>query len=455
MRPAGTPRILPIRWRIILPFALLTTTTSALVGWRAARSVADRVEADVREDLQRVVARLAGSGAALQEAYVPFLATVADARILTFDAAGAVLASSMPPDETASWHLALGREPLEASGDRTVDGEAYLVAAERVPWIGLLRHPAVVAAAVPRRRIVEAQRSAATPVLALVAVQALAALLTGAAVAASLTRPLARLADRARRIAAGDLAPENPAAATRDEIGLLASTLEGMVDSLRQAQAGLVQAERMAVLGRLSAGLAHEIRNPLSSIRMHVQLLGRDPAVPRSTTDLLLGEIDRLEGILSDLLAWAGPARLEKAPVDLAALAEEALRLMAPQLEHRGTRTESELTPLPEISGDRDRLRQVLRNLLTNARDAVGTGGRIRVATRAEPGWVVLEVEDDGPGIPAALEGRLFEPFATGRRDGTGLGLAITRQIVAAHGGTVAAESVPGRTVFRVRLPLS
>lgn len=455
MPVAAARRIFPIRWRIILPFALLTTSASALFGWIAARQVADQVERDIRNNLGQVVARLATAGVPLEGQVLQFMATLADARLITLDARGGILASSLPPGEAEAWRGPLaGHAPPGALeyAELTAGGEAFLVAFSPIPWRGGIPAPSGVMAAVPMARVTQTQRAATVPVLWLVGLQGLAAIVIGAWVASSLTRPLGRLADQARRIAAGDLgAPSG--VRTSDEIGLLASTLDRMVASLRDAQAQVVQAERMATLGRVAAGLAHEIRNPLSSVRMHVQILARSPQVPAETAQLLLSEIDRLDGILSELLTWARPETFSPGPTDLAALAEEALTLMGPQLAHRGIRIVREIGPVPVIQADRDRLRQVLRNLLANARDALGTGGTLTLRLRQEGDAVALEVADDGPGVPPGIRDRVFEPFVTGRKEGTGLGLTISKGTVEAHGGTIALVPTNAGSCFRVRLP--
>ncbi len=448
-------RILPIRWRIILPFAFLATGASALFGWIAARQVAGQVAQETRNDLGQVVTRLGTAGVPLEGEVLRFMATLADAHLLTLDAEGGILASSLPSGETETWRQALaGRATPRAVeyAELTAGGEPYLAAFAPLPWHGVIPAPAGVVAAVPLSRVAQTQRAAVGPVVWLVALQGLAAITIGVWVASSLTRPLGRLADQARRIAAGDL-DATSGVRTGDEIGLLAATLDGMATGLRDAQARVVQAERMATLGRVAAGLAHEIRNPLSSVRMHVQILARSPQVPAETAQLLLSEIDRLEGILSELLSWARPETFSSGPTDLAALAEEVLALMGPQLAHRGIRVVREIGPVPPIQADRDRMRQVLRNLLANARDALGTGGTLTLRLKEEGGAVLLEVADDGPGVPPAIRDRVFEPFVTGRKEGTGLGLTISKGAVEAHGGTIALVPTAVGSCFQVRLP--
>ena len=421
--------------------------------------MAGEVARDVRQGLTGVVVRLAAPGVPLEGRYVPFMASLADARILVLDGRGGILASSLSPPDATAWTAALAGPgspwpPARGSGpgvsEFAVGDESFLVAAAATAHPG---PEAAVLAAVPLARVTQAQKAAVTPLLWLLGLQSLAILVIGAGVAASLTRPLARLAGQARRIAAGDLTPRL-SARRGDEIGVLAETLDGMVASLREAQAARVQAERLATLGRISAGLAHEIRNPLSSIRMHVQVLGRQPGADSATSRLLLAEIDRLDGILSELLTWARPSELRREAVDLGVLLDEALELMRPQLEHRGIRVSRHADAVPPLNGDRERLRQLLRNLLANARDALGTGGTLTVRLAPGGAGVRLEVADDGPGIPAEIRDRVFEPFVTGRRDGTGLGLALAKRAVEDHGGALGFESGSGGTVFRVDLPL-
>jgi two-component system, NtrC family, sensor histidine kinase PilS len=233
--------------------------------------------------------------------------------------------------------------------------------------------------------------------------------------------------------------------------------------ALRAMEDRLGRTERLADLGRLAAGLAHELRNPLASMMGSVELLTGAPLRDddRRLLDIVLREGGRLAQLVTDFLAFARPVPPRREPVDLAAVATETLEAFTHDPVAAGVRLERSLAAAP-VLGDPDQLRQVLWNLLINAAQALpapGPGGapacRIRVTCGPGPdGGAELEVEDDGPGIDPADRSRLFTPFFTTKPAGTGLGLATIHRIVDAHGGGVTVDSAPGRGArFTVHLP--
>jgi two-component system sensor histidine kinase PilS (NtrC family) len=232
---------------------------------------------------------------------------------------------------------------------------------------------------------------------------------------------------------------------------------------LREMEAAVQRAERLADLGRLSAALAHEIRNPLASMTGSIELLHERPGLAgedRRLMEIVLREASRLDQLVSQFLAFARPAPLRRRRVDLAVLLEETLEVFSHDPLATPLRIERAASAAP-VEGDPDQLRQVVWNLLTNAAQAMagngapGGGERIRVACGADPdGEVWLDVEDDGPGMAPHVKERLFLPFFTTKPSGTGLGLATVHRIVDAHGGAITVDSAPGRGArFRVRLP--
>jgi two-component system sensor histidine kinase PilS (NtrC family) len=229
---------------------------------------------------------------------------------------------------------------------------------------------------------------------------------------------------------------------------------------LRVMEARLARSERLADLGQLAAGLAHELRNPLASMMGSVELLkgsglGDDD---RRLLDILLREGGRLSQLVAEFLAFARPGAQRREPVDRAVVAGEVLEAFALDPAAAGVRLERALAPAT-VQGDPDQLRQVLWNLLINAAQAIATtgrgGGAIRVACGpAGDGGADLAVEDDGPGIDPADRERLFTPFFTTKQAGTGLGLATVHRIVDGHGGAVSVDAAPGGGArFAVHLP--
>jgi two-component system NtrC family sensor kinase len=221
----------------------------------------------------------------------------------------------------------------------------------------------------------------------------------------------------------------------------------------------LAEQERLAALGRLAAGLAHEVNTPVTGIASYAQLLreltpSSDPRAP------LAGKLEeqafRVSRIVTNLLELARPSGFERQLLDLAELAREELGQMQLEAGRAGVRLDVEPTSDALANVNRVQFELVMHNLLRNALQATGSGGKVEVRVGSDGNTVWLEVRDTGPGIPEELRDRMFEPFVTTRqgRGGTGLGLAITRDIVAAHGGTIRAlPNAEGGTLMRVELP--
>jgi signal transduction histidine kinase len=238
-------------------------------------------------------------------------------------------------------------------------------------------------------------------------------------------------------------------------------------DLSRRAQ----MAEKLAAVGTMTAGLSHEIRNPLNAaalqlsvLERRIQKLQRDVQPPLlEPLTLVRDEIRRLDHILEDFLQFARPREFEAKPVDVGALVNRVLDLLGAQAERREVRLERELEPVPPVAGDEERLRQVLVNFGLNALEAVRDGGVVRVSCREAPSasgrpddarHVAIVIDDDGPGVPPESRDRIFEPFFTTKAKGSGLGLSIVHAIVTQHGGKITvSESPEGGARFALELP--
>lgn len=228
-------------------------------------------------------------------------------------------------------------------------------------------------------------------------------------------------------------------------------------DELDAARALLAQADRLSTLGTLAAGIAHEIRNPLVSVRSFVQLAPErlhDEEFCGPFRDLALAEIDRICELLGELLAFSRPSTIDCGPVDLSELVRQTVRLLEPEARQRGVTLRHESSgDLPRIDGDAAQLKQVLLNLVLNALQASPLRATVLLRTFGD-GDAVVEVVDEGPGIAPECAARIFEPFFTTKERGSGLGLFVAQRIVQAHGGTIRLRPAPGRgTVFTIRLP--
>ena len=224
-----------------------------------------------------------------------------------------------------------------------------------------------------------------------------------------------------------------------------------------------LNAEKLAAVGRLAAGVAHEIRNPLNSVRLW--LFAIEKAIGPGTEmehelHMIADEIEqRLERIVRNFLEFSRPPLLKLQAVCLPLLVSKTLELLRSAEEQRVRLHYESGGDLPPALGDMEQLQQVLLNLLGNALDATPEGGEVRIDAAAENdaagrAMVVVRIRDTGPGVPEDIRKRIFEPFFTTKRDGTGLGLCISAQIVAGHGGRLAVESSsPSGTTFALWIP--
>lgn len=229
-----------------------------------------------------------------------------------------------------------------------------------------------------------------------------------------------------------------------------------------QLEAEMGRRERLAALGDVAAAFAHEVRNPLNAISMGLQRL-RGEFAPEPAADyarfveLMQSEVRRLNTIVEQFIGLARPLPLKPVAIAPAELFADVRALVEAEGRRAGVTVRVETPPaLPAVTADRDHLRQVLLNLVLNAVQAMRErGGTVTLGASAARDGTVVTVTDTGPGIPADVRSRIFDPYFTTRQDGLGLGLTISRRIVEAHGGRLDVESRPGHTVFRVTLPRS
>lgn len=310
----------------------------------------------------------------------------------------------------------------------------------------------------------QAQRSALYTLLLLLATT----LVTGLFVW-RFTRPIKSLSIAARRVAGGDFSVRVPTDRL-DEMGALAAAFNEMTAKLaraRELETQLHEAEKGAVVGRLAAAIAHEIRNPLNYINLTLDHL-RSTFTPEDQekaetfgrlTAELKTEVRRINRHITDFLKYSRPSLIELQRIDLSSEAEDAVRLVQAQADECGITMQLEAEEnMPSTMADREALRSVLTNLLVNGLQAIdGHGGNVRIAIRADQAGdrAVIEVSDTGRGIAPEDIAKLFEPYYSTKETGTGLGLAIVRKAIDDHGGTIGVTSKQGEgTTFTITLPL-
>jgi signal transduction histidine kinase len=255
------------------------------------------------------------------------------------------------------------------------------------------------------------------------------------------------------------LAEENRIAAQRYQVA--ASQLDAAKNNLRAAEAAVRRSERLAALGQLTAGLAHELRNPLGTMRASAEMLSNsippENEVGRELAGFISSEVDRTNSLITRFLEFARPVRLRLQNTDLTQVVDAAINELArrnpplPVSVHRNYSLDT-----PQIPADVELIGRVVYNLLVNAAQATPPGGTVTVKTRAVDGFAELSVIDRGSGIERKHLESIFNPFFTTKPDGVGLGLAIVSKIVDEHGGRVSVDSEPGAgSVFRVYLPVT
>ncbi|MBM3294242.1 MAG: HAMP domain-containing protein [Candidatus Aminicenantes bacterium] len=294
--------------------------------------------------------------------------------------------------------------------------------------------------------------------------------LAGATVLARrIARPLQRLVEGTVRIAKGDFAHRIPVD-SGDEIGDLARSFNAMTEKLlsareqmAEAQRRLVQSEKLAQIGRMTATIAHEIRNPLTSVKLNIQKVAADRELsPTEREHVLLCQegIARIEKFIKELLDFTRTTELQKARFSIEQIFDESVKQLRDLFVEKGIAVAKNVPPgLPEVEVDGDRMRQVFLNLLRNAAEAVGERGRValRVSEETAGGRRSLRVllSDDGPGIPKKDWETVFEPFYTTKPWGFGLGLANARKLIELHRGTIriVPQAGPG-AAFEIEIPV-
>lgn len=228
-------------------------------------------------------------------------------------------------------------------------------------------------------------------------------------------------------------------------------TSRGTAERAREAKARVRESTRLADVGQLAAGLAHEIKNPLSTLSLNLQLLAEDWSDEeadspsgrrvRRKIDLLTRETERLSGVLDDFLRFARGHDLKPAIQDLNAVLEEVLDFFAPEAQQRGIELRRYLNPVPNVCVDTDLLKQALLNTLVNAQQAMPDGGELTIQTGLNGDGVLTEIIDTGCGIAEEDREKVFKPYFSTKQGGTGLGLPMARRIVEEHDGRIRVES--------------
>jgi signal transduction histidine kinase len=283
----------------------------------------------------------------------------------------------------------------------------------------------------------------------------------------TISRPLQRITLAAVEVTKGAYGTEVDLRKSNDEIGLLADSFNEMsrkmasdIDQLQSLNEQLIRAEKLAAMGTLAAGVAHEVNNPLASISSLVQMMRTEEghtAETRERLNLISTQIDRIKQVTQDMTNFARSRPAAKTDIDINATLRTALRLATFDKAFQDLEVVTELgTDLPEVFADEDQLQQVFLNLFLNARDAMTNGGTLSITSGAKADEIRIDIADTGIGIDTEMAGQIFDPFYTTKPagKGTGLGLAVCYGIITAHGGRIeVGQNNPEGTRFTVFLP--
>ncbi len=234
--------------------------------------------------------------------------------------------------------------------------------------------------------------------------------------------------------------------------------LKELIDKIKSAQEHMVRTEKLYAIGEFSAGIAHEIKNPLTPIMMLMRRVKEEKeSLTDKDIDIIEEELNRIDKIVTEFLAFARPAKVEKTKVNINEVISEVITLTKPKMDRSGIFIIGKYLPaLPDITGNNDALKQVFLNIMLNAVQAMdGKGGELTVETSTGDGNVRVIISDTGIGIPEENMKKVYDPFFTTKREGTGMGLALTHNIVSDHSGRIDIDSIPGKgTTVKVEFPV-
>jgi signal transduction histidine kinase len=405
-------------WAVLLPVSVALAVAWGSAVWLYSAAL----EARAAAPLQTAVDTLAGGNLPINAELLRRLSALQGAQYLVLDAGGAPVLATWSERPTAL----LAPAVPEGTHVRDIAGTPWVVVSRRLRGFDSRYARLIAAASLADTRTAAARAAGALAAVLLVSLGVLGLIMRR--LVRGVTAPLQQLAGAAQALAAGqrDVRFE---AQRDDEVGQLARVLNDMSVRLGDYESRLAARSRDAALGELSARVAHEIRNPLTGIKMHLQLLAEAAGAERPRLEQLLSEVRRLELIVNATLVLGRDAEPQRAALDLAALAGEVVELMRPAFQHRHVELDAAPSGPVEALADAGQLRQALLNLLVNAADALPDGGRIRVTAAADAQRARLIVEDSGPGLGTAS--------AADKPLGLGIGLPLCRDIAARHGGAL------------------
>ena len=458
-------RGLRLQHRIVIPFAIVGLAATLAVSFVALTVISRTFESRAISQVQNTASVISTSEFALNPGILRSVHQLTGADIITYTKQGAILATTL--DERAERALiesvatAGAADEAYRSPGRVLVRSVQCAAPCFVAYTNVTTRPDTVLAVIAQSSdLIAASRALTRTILIAATVSVLVMVLVSQVVARRVTAPLDALVAFTR-----DVSPSGStqrAAVGDDEVGRLAAAFNDMLDRLDRSRDALVRSEKLALAGLMAARVAHDVRNPLSSMKIQAQLLGSclgDRVQGRKLLDAVLRDILQLESVVRDLIELARPGELSRQPMSMDTVVDDVLQQLSAQLSYRKIAVHATMRKgLPLVDLDVGRFRQALLNLIGNAADAMPTGGTLTVSTAvAENGSaLVLDICDDGIGIDPSIRDRLFDPFVSTKRDGVGLGLVNAKAVIESHGGTLELNARASKgTRARIVLPVS
>ncbi|MEK7396451.1 MAG: ATP-binding protein [Candidatus Poribacteria bacterium] len=457
-----------IRIKIVLPYTLLLVIFTALVSIITINLIYKRIDERIEGQMDHAIGTISSMGFLLNDEFLARskISDVIGADIIVYNPNGEVAATNLPRDRLNEIMPVINlpdtvdsiSHDLSLIRDIRLLNKPYKVIYRQIEDLNQ-KNRLIFSLIVSTEDIDETKRQSAMTIIIVAISGVMLVTAIGSLIAFSITAPVKELVQITERVASGDLTAFAKVK-TRDEIGILAQSFNQMTSELKVSRDRLVQSERLAVLGQLTASIAHEIRNPLTSMKMIVQILKRklhDDESSKESLQVVLDEIDRLNIIVSSLLDSARPIELNARQANIIEAMNEVIRLMDPNIRHRNIEISviKQSENVPETMIDVERMKQVFMNIIINAMQAMPKGGTIIVKYDfdANNNEIAIEISDTGVGMSEEVLKHVYDPFFSAKSSGTGLGLTNAKKILDLHDANIQIESVEGQgTLVRLRV---
>ena len=447
----------PLRFQILFPFTTVIVGViagaSTLEAWFAAQSSRD----ETLSKLRNLTHALSRANYPLTEPVLRQVKQLSGADLVRTDPRGRVTVSTMPGLEKVSGAEHLGKpsapaESFELGRPIELSGKSFFHYAVKLQAAPGSVSP-VLHILYPVEEWRRAQWRAALPPLYVGGFALLAVIILSVVIGERIARPIVQLRNEVNRLVEGNFQPV-PMPRSNDELADLVRDVNTLAERLEDYRMAVQRSERLAALGQLSAGLAHQVRNAVAGARIAIQLHHKGCSdTDRESLEVALRQLTLSEDHLKSVLTAGQQQPLKRDDVSMRELVKDVAALLEPTCRHRRVRLTTVVTGDEEhVQADPDQLRQALMNLVLNAVEAAGSGGWVRIHLVGSEQRLAVVISDSGPGPPDELRDQMYEPLATGKPTGIGLGLSVAKQVAEAHGGSLT-FSREEATRFELSLP--